>query len=259
MRFLAFLVAVVLCAPAGAALRGTASQSNTSSANSVTVTNTSIGIQSGDFLVLCAMGDTGSGATWTAPTGFSAISGAGVIYIDPFGSTQALQCFTKTAGGSEASTYTLTYSTSDLITALLYDFSGRSGSITAVALSSVGDGSSTPNTYTMGSLTAAAGDDIVDIVGNTRWNGPSDTGNVTCTPPSGYSNGLATYSSTLYSPIFCSWTKTNSTAGAQSTTGGIYSTDATSFVSAYGGLRLSLAQGSGGGTTSSPLLIILSE
>jgi len=175
------------------------------------VTVGGIGIQSGDIVLLFCNFDTFPNTI--SCTGFSVLVTNQQIGS---GTNSTVVVLSKTAGGSEPSTYTINGTASDLYSAQCRVYSGRSGTVTAQQTTNLAGTGAPPVTTSITGLTAAAGDDVVLFVGGS-------TATLTCTyswtQPSGYGNSLITSASatTSFAPNCYSADNTNVSAGATGT------------------------------------------
>ena len=220
------------------ALRGIAGISNSSTNATITVNVVSIGIASGDVVLLCIQGGGSTSNTFTYPTGFTAITG---LANHAVGSQSTQGIAMKVAGASEPSTYAVTSSSTDFESLVCRVYSGRSGTVTAAVATASNFGTS-PVTMTLTGLTAAAGDDIVYFIATEDYQGTTPTYG----PPSGFANGNVQFTATTFSPILLSCDNVGAAAGGTGTAGGVL-TEGVLTGLAYSGFQLSLAQGSGGG------------
>jgi hypothetical protein len=102
------------------ALRGTASQANTTSQSTVVINVSGIGIQNNDIVLLFGLFGGGGSQSITWPSGFSAITGCANQNVN--GATFA--CSWKLAS-SEPSSYTITPTLNDFHVAHCRVYSGR--------------------------------------------------------------------------------------------------------------------------------------
>jgi hypothetical protein len=223
------------------ALRGVASQGNTSASTTVTVTVSGIGgtgPQAGDIVLLMVGGGGGTTATFTYPSGFAPISGLANQAVSGVG-TQGIAY--KVAGGSEPSSYTVTSSINDFQTVHCRVYSGRNtvAPFTATQASSTTFSGTSPETYAFTALTAAAGDDIVLQMGNQYYDGTNAPGYA---PPAGYGNGNSVFGAAQFSPVITASDKLNASAGSSGTNGGVITVAGATNLG-YGTFALALAAG----------------
>jgi hypothetical protein len=179
------------------ALRGQASQANTSAASSVTVTVSGIGIVSGD-IVIFAMGS--DSPTLTPPSGFSAISG--ITQISGIGGSTQMMMWYKVAGGSEPTSYTATASTSDLQTGTVCVFSGRNTSspFDNVQTQAAGFGVSPFVISFTGFTPTQTGDDILVFICCDNSGTVYSTPILAMSAPAGFANSLTAYGAAAFTP-----------------------------------------------------------
>lgn len=163
------------------AFRGEAHQINTSVASSCVINVASIGIQNGDVVLINVI-EGGGGSAVFSSTGFATVANTAIAS----GGVNS-QAFSKVAGASEPSTYTVLSTVSDLMAATVRVYSGRSGAITTSLLFN-GFVSTGPSPLTLPSTTIvpAAGDDLA-FLGTIEDSG--DLGTMTYTPGAGFANG----------------------------------------------------------------------
>lgn len=238
------------------ALRGVAGQANTSTSTSVVVTVSGIGgtgPQLNDVVLFFMNGGGNFGnAALTPPSGFSAVPGISSQLVGGAGSQGSVRvmCWYKVAGASEPSTYTATSDTNDFQTAEVWVYSGRNTSspFTAVATTSNNATNASPITLAFTGLTAAAGDDIAVLFGNSNWN--TNAPSFSVTPPSGFADSNVFFAaSTAFTPPVLGFDEVNASAGATGTLGGTETFSGPTDAS-YGGYVLSLA--SGGAAAAAP-------
>jgi hypothetical protein len=192
------------------ALRGTAGSAATSASTSIVVTVGGIGIQSGDIVLIFCNFNTFPNTI--SSTGFSIL----VANQNIGTANSAVTVLSKTAGGSEPSTYTINGTASDLYSVQCRVYSGRSGTVTAQQTTNLCGTGAPPVTTSITGLTAAAGDDVILFIGGS-------TSTLICTyswtQPSGYLNSLVTSSSvtTSFAPNCYSADNTNISAGGTGT------------------------------------------
>lgn len=219
-------------------LRGTATQANTSTSPSATVSVSGIGIQANDVVLLIILGGGGTGNTFTFPSGFLPIS---QLPNQNVTGDATLGIAYKVAGASEPASYTVTSSATDYQTLHCRVYSGRktSAPISAASAGSTNFGGTSPVTYTVPSVAAAAGDDVLQIVGNKYYDGSHA---FSFSPPAGYGDAnLAYATATQYSPTLTVCDLPNAAAGSTTTVGGTI-TAATRTDLGYTAWTLALAQ-----------------
>lgn len=234
------------------ALRGVVTASNTTAGASPSVNVSTIsGFAAGDIILLIAQVDTNP-ATFTWPSGFSAISGLANMAVTGGGGTDTCSIQYKVATGTET-TLTVSVTGSNLYTITARVYSGRSATPFAVTAVSTGPVASapTPVTLSITGLTANAGDDLVLFVNASSY--PATT-TWSFTPPTGFGNSRIdnAASTVAYSPAIGSCDKLAVSAGATGTLGGTLSWvgGANNGYSAY---LISLAA-SGGGPSPAPII-----
>jgi hypothetical protein len=134
MQYLLCLFGLLLRVQASAALRGTAATANSSTASSISVTVSGIGgsgPQLNDIIIIFIEGGGGSSQTFAYPSGFSAIPGLSNIALTT-GNTVGVAY--KIGTGSEPSSYSIGYSTTDYLAARVWCFSGRNTPVAAASM-----------------------------------------------------------------------------------------------------------------------------
>lgn len=218
------------------AWRGSAGATSPSAATTLAVTFP-VTANAGDVIVLHVSSGGSSTLTFTC-SGYSTVPGlSNVGYIGASGTLGAL--YKVAAGGETAATVTKS-STADFMALQCNIFSGRNTTtpFTGASTSAAQFGSS-PQSIACGTITAAAGDDLLFLTG--EGNNVSNVSQ-TLTAPSGFSNVLNTFSAVANVPGANSCNQTNISAGATGTkTGSIAFTGGAN--NDAGGYMLSIAQG----------------
>jgi hypothetical protein len=246
LSFVGVVAAIVLVTPpASAALRGVASQANTTSATTCVVTVTPIGIQLGDIILFYGVGAGSGTATLTFPTGFARPSGITKTNGGATGNTFDVAFKVATSTEVSATTLTMTSNQNDFQTCHIRVYSGRNTTtpFTAVNQVSVTTQVSPPVAFSVPGVTAAASDDIALVFG---INNTSATDTISITPPSGFANGGGLHGAGAgfsQNAAFCDFV--NNSGGATGTlTGSLNNTSAG--VMGYGAFVISLAAAGGG-------------
>jgi hypothetical protein len=221
------------------AWRGSAGATSPSAATTLAVTFP-VTANAGDIIVLHVSSGGSSVLTFTC-SGYSAVPGlSNVGYIGASGTLGAL--YKVAVGGETAATVTKS-STADFMALQCNIFSGRNTTtpFTGASTSAAQFGSS-PQSIACGTITAAAGDDLLFLTG--EGNNVSNT-SPTLTVPSGFANKLDTFSAVANVPAANSCNQVNVSAGATGTiTGSIAFTGGAN--NDAGGYMLSIAAGSVG-------------
>jgi hypothetical protein len=215
------------------ALRGQATQANTTTNASVVVTH-GISIQSGDIIILTVNGGGGNANTFTWPSGFGAITGLTNIGLDTSGGCTCGINY-KVAGGSEPSTYTVSSSATDFLTLHIRVYSGRNTSSTFTATAQTARTAWTGSGKALTGLTAAASDDIVFLA----WYNNNGTGYSGYIQPTGFGNASQIGGVVTFSPAAGVADFVNNSGGATGSLG--FSQGGSSLPTFYGGYVASLA------------------
>ena len=218
------------------ALRGTAAHINSGVSTTNAVTVSGIGIQLDDVVILAAVW-VGTGATFTLPSGFATIPG---LSNQNVAGTQTMMALAyKVATASEPASYTVTSSSNNLSIVRCRVYSGRiftpTTSIFTAVSSTANTAGTTPITYALTGVTAAASDDVVEFVANQYYQGNPPG----FTQPPGYANSFLDQAGVTDVPILASCDYQGAPAGLTGTNGGRY-TNASSGL-AYAGYQISLA------------------
>jgi hypothetical protein len=225
------------------ALRGTASQGNTTSSSTVVINVSGIGIQNGDVVLLYGIFGGGGTQTITWPSGFGAVSGCGNQNVN----AGTMACSWKIAS-SEPTSYTITAGVNDFHAAHCRVYSGRNSTqFSATSLTTPVTGSSFPISFSETGLTAVAGDDLALVLCLDNI-GAADT--LTYTPPSGFGNSGQAYGNVTFAPAILFCDKQNVTAGSTGTLGGSCS-DTNGGGADYGAYLIAIAASASG----APLLM----
>lgn len=223
------------------ALRGSATQANSTSSTSAIVTVGGIGIQNNDIVVLLMNGGGSGTNVYTYPSGFNAVPGLSSINL--FSGFNTLDVAYKVAGGSEPSTYTVTSPSNDFQTLHCRVYSGRNTSspFTAVATTVSTAAASFPISLAMTGLTAVSGDDIILWAGATG-NGENGSEVLSLTGPAGFGNQGAASGAVSFSSRIAFADYVNNPGGATGTLSATWSNTISANPFAYAGFVLSLAQ-----------------
>lgn len=232
------------------ALRGSATQVNTSPSATLSIAVSGIGgtgPQLNDIIVLAFSGGGGGGSaeTVTFPTGFLPVTGLPAMYGAMTGITYAVAY--KIGTGSEPSSYTVGASLTDYMTVDCWVFSGRSitAPFSAVAATSETAFPASPATLALTGLTAVAADDVLELAFlgyNPGFSGGSLVASLAA--PAGYSNARTDFDPpTSFSQVLAGCTLINAAGGATGTNGGVvtYSGAGGSPLVSYAGFELSVA------------------
>jgi hypothetical protein len=193
------------------AWRGSAGATSASAATTLAVTFP-VTCNAGDIIILHVSSGGSSSLTFSCP-GYSAVTGlSNVGYIGASGTLGAL--YKVAAGGETAATVTKS-ATADFMALQCNIFSGRNTTtpFTGATTSAAQFGSS-PQSIACGTITAAAGDDLLFLTG--EGNNVSNT-SPTLTVPSGFANKLDTFSAVTNVPGANSCNHVNVSAGATGT------------------------------------------
>lgn len=235
------------------AWRGSQGATSASAATTLTVT-LPVTANAGDIIILSISSGGSSALTFSCPTYLTIASAvaalSNIAYTIAAGTFGAL--YKVAAGGETAATVTKSGS-ADFMAIQANVFSGRNTSAPFTAGSSAGStGGSSPTSIPCGTITAAAGDDLLYMTG--EGNNVSNT-SPTLTAPSGFSNVLNTFSAVSFVPGANSANNVNFNSGAGGATGTV--TGTITFTGGAnndsGGFLLSLAAASGGASIPAPM------
>jgi hypothetical protein len=229
------------------ALRGTADQVNLSSATTVVVTVTPIGITLGDLILWGVVGGGGPADTFTPPAGWNLLTG---FTNQNLGGNATATCYFKVATATEvsASTLIMTVSQNDFHAAVIAVFSGRSGAFTAIAQTAPVSGAASPVTFARTGVTAAAGDDIAVFDFINGLGAASNT--LTFTPPAGYGDALHPNPSVSFAQTLCYCDFPGNGGGATGTLAGTLSNSSSASAN-YGSLVVAMTQSGAPSNTAS--------
>jgi hypothetical protein len=227
------------------ALRGVATQANTTSTTTGVVTVSGIGGTgplSGDIVFLCVNWGGGGGATFTYPSGFAAVTNCPNANVACGNGSGTSGIAWKLAGAGEPSTYTVTSTQNSWGTVHCRVYSGRAASPFVVAPVATGPVGSVvqPVTLSITGLTANAGDDVVLFVPNQSL--PNTTDTLSFTPPTGFGNSsIAVAAGVSFSAAIMACDYVNYPGGATGTLGGTLN-DTEGHTTGYEAYLISLAQ-----------------
>jgi hypothetical protein len=235
------------------ALRGEASQVNLTSATTVAVTVSGIGIQLNDLILWGVVGGASGTDTFTPPSGWTVVPGFTKQSLNG-GATAILYYKFATSTEVSASTLTMTVNQNDFHCATVAAFSGRnlSSPFTAVAQTAAVNSAAPPITFARSGVTSSAGDDVAVFDFVNALGVVSQV--LTFTPPTGYADKDSPNPSAQFSQTICYCDSINVSAGSTGTLAGTLNNSQGSNAN-YGSVVISLA--SGGGAALGPSVVML--